>query len=224
MSAADGRKSRGRSSMDPEEVSSEVGWLRLVGEGRLVLASASPRRAALLDTLGVPYRVHPSGVRETDDGSEPGERVLRLAEAKALDVAASQPGALVLGADTEVVLDGSAVGKPRCPRDAHRILLRLRGKTHQVLTGLFLLDVPTGLEISVVEKTSVTMGRFSDAEAAYYAYSGEPLDKAGAYGIQGFASVFVERIEGCYYNVVGLPLRRLTCIMEEMWGAIEEDR
>ncbi len=200
----------------------EVGWLKLAGEGRLVLASASPRRARLLDLLGLRYSVDPPSFPETDDGPDPAERARRLAEGKARSVAPAHPGALILGGDTEVVLDGVTMGKPESPGEAHRMLLELRGRAHEVVTGLYLLDEPTGLSRSAVERTSVTMRRFSDAEAAYYAYSGDPMDKAGAYGIQGMAAVLIERIDGCYYNVVGLPLSRLATMMEDMWMALRE--
>lgn len=199
-----------------------VGWLRLAREGRLVLASSSPRRAGLLDMLGVPYIVHSSGIPEDDDGSAPAEWAERLAEAKAVEVAKAHPNGLVLAGDTEVVLDGRALGKPSCPRDAHRMLLELRGRTHEVITALHLIDGPTGLSRSGLERTLVTMREFSVAEGAFYAYSGDPMDKAGAYGIQSFASVLVERIEGCYYNVVGLPLSRLVSMMEDLWREIRE--
>jgi septum formation protein len=204
------------------DASAQVGWLRLAAERTLVLASASPRRAKLLDLLGVPYTVDPPSFPETEDGEEPAERARRLAEGKARSVAASHRGALIIGGDTEVVLDGRALGKPACPREAHKMLLDLRGRAHEVVTGLCLLDEPTGLVRSAVERTTVTMREFSDAEAAYYAYSGDPMDKAGAYGIQGQAAVLIERIEGCFYNVVGLPLSRLATMMDDMWRTLRE--
>ena len=204
------------------EAGEEVGWLRLARERELVLASASPRRAELLDVLGLRYVVHASGVSETGDWTDPCERARHLAGAKAAAVAPFHPKGLILGADTEVILDGLSLGKPACPRDAHRMLLRLRGRTHRVITGLCLIDAPTGLSALAVEGTLVTMRDFSNAEAAYCAYGGDSLDKAGAYGIQGLASVLVERIEGCFHNVVGLPLSRLAMMMEGLWRSIGE--
>lgn len=225
---ARGRSGRGSGSGPVEGggsgASEDVGWLRLASENRLVLASASPRRAKLLDLLGIRYSVHPSHVREGGEVTPPDLRARRLAEAKARSVAPHYPECLILGGDTEVVLDGRILGKPERPRDAHRMLLELRGRTHEVFTGLCLIDVPTGLSESAVERTLVTMREFSNAEAAHYAYSGDPMDKAGAYGIQGLASVFIERVEGCYYNVVGLPLSVLAEMMSELWTAIKERR
>jgi septum formation protein len=214
---------RGRAAHSPRADSvGEVGWVSLAAQGRLVLASASPRRARLLDLLGIRYTVDAPSFPETEDGGDPAQRAGRLAEGKARSVAASHRGALILGGDTEVVLDGRALGKPGCPREAHKMLLELRGRAHEVVTGLCLLDEPTGLIRSAVERTTVTMRDFTEAEAAYYAYSGDPMDKAGASGIQGQAAVLIERIEGCFYNVVGLPLSRLATLMEDMWRALGE--
>lgn len=200
------------------------GWLTLAREGRLVLASSSPRRAELLKLLGVPFAVCPSYVPEDGGGRDPAGRVLRLATAKAIAVAKDHGDGLILGGDTEVVLNGEMLGKPADANDALGMLVRLRGRTHEVLTGLHLIDCPTGLSCSRVERTLVTMRNFSDGEAAAYVEGGEPLDKAGAYGIQGKASVLVSRIEGCFYNVVGLPLSRLAEMMEELWGTMRGER
>jgi septum formation protein len=197
------------------------GWLSLVRKRHLVLASSSPRRAGLLTLMGIPFEVRPSNVPETGLETDPAARALGLAAAKARKVAEKHGSGLVLGGDTEVVLDGVALGKPAGPEEALDMLLRLRGRSHEVLTGLHLLDGPTGLSCSAVEKTIVTMRSFSDTEAAAYAGSGDPLDKAGAYGIQGPAAVLVSRIEGCFYNVVGLPLSRLAELMEELWGKMQ---
>jgi septum formation protein len=221
VSSKDVRGGRAADDRGPDNAA-QVGWLRLAAEGRLVLASASPRRARLLDLLGLRYTVDAPSFPETENGEEPAERASRLAEGKARSVAASHRGALILGGDTEVVLDGRALGKPGCPRQAHKMLLELRGRKHDVVTGLCLLDEPTGLISSAVERTTVTMRQFSDAEAAYYAYSGDPMDKAGAYGIQGQAAVLIERIDGCFYNVVGLPLSRFATMMEDMWRTLRE--
>lgn len=152
------------------------------------------------------------------------KRARLLAEAKAKSVAPRYPKGLILAGDTEVVLDGRILGKPSSPREAHKMLLLLRGRSHRVVTGLHLVDVPSGESVSGVEETNVTMRYFSDAEAALYAYSGEPMDKAGGYGIQGRAAVMVESIEGCYYNVVGLPLARLAVMMESLWAALSRGR
>jgi septum formation protein len=201
----------------------EVGWLKLTEQGRLVLASASPRRASLLELMGVSFAVHPSQVSEEIAAGKPAERAMLLAEAKAKSIAPLHPEGLVLGGDTEVILENRILGKPSSPREAHKMLLELRGRSHKVVTGLHLVDVPTGNSVSGVEETKVTMRHFSDAEAALYAYSGEPMDKAGAYGIQGRAAVLVEGIEGCYYNVVGLPLTRLAMMMDSLWDSLKGD-
>jgi septum formation protein len=173
---------------------------------QLVLASASPRRQQLLRTAGIAFTVRPA---EVDEQALPGEApeayASRLAEAKAR--ACWQPGEVTLGADTVVTLDNLLLGKPRDGADARRMLRLLSGRTHLVLTGICLYD---GSETrSAVETTQVEFLELSDEEIERYVAAGEPLDKAGAYGIQGEASKFVRRIDGCYFNVVGLPLARV---------------
>lgn len=197
------------------------GWVKLALKRSLVLASSSPRRAALLTLLGVPFEVRPPEISEENLERDPAERTMRLAAAKAVAVAEKHGTGVVLGGDTEVVLDGEILGKPSGTEDALGMLLRLRGRTHEVLTGLYLLDARTGIAKSTVEETRVTMRSFSDAEAAAYAAGGDPMDKAGAYGIQGPASVLVSRVEGCFYNVVGLPLSALAEMMEDMWRELQ---
>jgi septum formation protein len=172
----------------------------------LVLASASPRRQELLRTARIPFTVRPA---EIDESPLPDERpeayVSRLAEAKAR--AGWRPGELTLGADTVVTLDGLLLGKPTDDADARRMLRTLSGRTHQVLTGLCLYD---GTQTrAAVETTDVEFVEMTDAEIDSYVASGEPLDKAGAYGIQGEASKFIKRVDGCYFNVVGLPVARV---------------
>jgi septum formation protein len=172
----------------------------------LILASASPRRQELLRTARIPFTVRPADVDETPLPDEPPEaHVARLAEAKAR--ASWCPGEITLGADTVVTLDNLILGKPKDSTDARRMLRQLSGRTHQVLTGVCLYDgvkAETGFE-----KTEVEFLELSDEEIDSYVAGGEPLDKAGAYGIQGEASKFVRRIDGCYFNVVGLPLARV---------------
>ncbi|WP_420457384.1 Maf family protein [Rubrivirga sp.] len=173
----------------------------------LVLASASPRRRDLLARLGLAFDVRPSDADETwPEGLDPGPAAAEVALRKARATPAE--GALVLAADTVVVLDGEVLGKPADADDAARTLRRLSGRTHTVATGIALgLD---GREATAFETTAVTFAALSDAEIAAYVTTGSPLDKAGAYGIQDdLGAVFVERIEGDYFNVVGLPLRRL---------------
>lgn len=173
----------------------------------LVLASQSPRRREILAQAGLPFIVRVSGVEEVRGASEsPEAYVRRLARDKARAVASS-PDDFVLAADTVVVVDDSVLEKPASGADAAAMLLRLSGRSHVVLTGVCL--VSQGHEWSEVESTRVYFSRFSEAEIRAYCASGEPMDKAGAYAIQGLASKFIERIEGCYFNVVGLPVSRV---------------
>jgi septum formation protein len=175
---------------------------------RLILASASPRRRELLRAAGFDFEVRPSGIEEKRRAGESGEEfALRVAREKALQVAASAPPeSLVLGADTVVIVDGEVLGKPAGPDDAPRMLRLLSGVTHRVVTGVCLVRAPDRIEALTPSVTLVTFRRLDEQGISEYVSSGEPLDKAGAYGIQGLASKFVTRIEGCYFNVVGLPV------------------
>jgi septum formation protein len=172
---------------------------------RLILASASPRRRELLRTAGLDVEVRPSSVEEAvRPGESPQDFARRAAADKALAVAATAPpDALVLGADTVVVAGEEILGKPA---DAARMLRALSGVTHRVITGVCLASAPDRIEALRAETTLVTFRPLDEKEIADYIASGEPFDKAGAYGIQGLASKFVTRIEGCYFNVVGLPV------------------
>ncbi|MGH9581043.1 MAG: Maf family protein, partial [Terriglobales bacterium] len=170
-----------------------------------VLASASPRRQELLRHAAIPFTVQPSGVPEDHrSGETPEEHALRLAREKARAVSASEPGRLVLGADTIVLVDGCLLGKPLDPADATRMLRLLSGRSHQVMTAVCLIG--PGFEDSRFATTTVTMTALDEDEIRDYVASGEPMDKAGAYAIQGVASRWVTAIDGCYFNVVGLPL------------------
>jgi septum formation protein len=172
---------------------------------RLILASASPRRRELLAGLGLTPPVRPVDVDETPrDGEPAADCVLRLARAKA--EAGAGPGELVLAADTLVVLDGRILGKPAGPEEAAAMLARLAGRDHLVQTGVAVRDGDTAAVAAAVETTRVTIAPLSAGRIAGYVATGEPLDKAGAYAIQGLGALFVERIEGNYSNVVGLPL------------------
>ena len=191
---------------------------------QIILASASPRREALLSQAGLDFRVEPSRVREEAARSgDPGSLVEQAALAKAADVAARVRDGLVLGADTVVVIGRTVLGKPADTAAARGMLQRLSGKTHRVFTGLALLQVKggrvTGRQV-VHEETTVTMRRLDERDIAAYVATSEPLDKAGAYGIQGRGGVLVERIEGCYFNVVGLPLARLAEMLEEFGASV----
>jgi septum formation protein len=190
---------------------------------KIILASQSPRRAQVLSDAGIPFTAHPT---QTDESLRPGEpagaMVGRLAETKAraaagtLRAAASGEPLLIIGADTTVEIEGQTLGKPGSVEAARAMLQRLSGKTHSVLTGLAVLRLPDGAIKIEVERTSVHFAPLTPGEIDEYAATGEPLDKAGAYGIQGFGGRFVERIEGCYFNVVGLPLARLYRMLREL--------
>lgn len=177
----------------------------------LVLASASPRRAALLAQVGLAFEVRVSDAAEDADrpGRDAAEVARDHARAKALAVARELPERLVLGADTVVVLDGEVLGKPRDAQEADAMLRRLSGREHEVITAVALAlgdGGRTRLLDEHAERTRVRFRQLAAAEIADYAASGEPLDKAGGYGIQGRGALLVRAIEGCYFNVVGLPL------------------
>jgi septum formation protein len=170
----------------------------------LVLASQSPRRAEILRQAGIPFSVRVCPVDETaHDAERPEDYVRRLAGQKALAVAAGHDE-VILGADTTVVIDGIMLAKPTDAADARRMLGLLSGRRHEVLTGIALRHA--GGLIRDWAVTGVWFQPMTDAEIHDYAASGEPLDKAGAYAIQGLASKYIEKIEGCYFNVVGLPV------------------
>jgi septum formation protein len=178
---------------------------------KLILASASPRRAEILRHAGFTFDIHAVRVDESRLPDEPPEDyVRRLASAKARLAAehATQDGqpAIVIAADTVISLGRQILGKPSDGDDARRMLRLLSGKTHKVLTGLSIVNVPAGPENLHVETTYVTFLELSEKDVEEYVATGEPLGKAGAYAIQGIGSRFITRIEGCYFNVVGLPL------------------
>ena len=196
----------------------------------IVLASASPRRQELLRSAGIPFTLQPAEIDETPhQGESPRNCAERLARQKAFYVSKSRPGEWVLGADTIVVIDDAILGKPRDENDAARMLRLLSGRTHRVITGVCLgrdkvargqwsaasdakslkpedRELRTWVEDARSETTLVTMGDLSDAEIRSYIATGEPMDKAGAYAIQGIASRWIPRVEGDYSNVVGLPV------------------
>jgi septum formation protein len=173
----------------------------------LILGSASPRRARLLSGLGVPFDVRPSAIEESVlAGEDAEEHTVRLARAKAQAVARSAPDAWVLGTDTVVVLDGEILGKPADPIAARRTLGRLSGREHSVVTGVSLVAPGGAVCEELHEQSVVRFRKLTADEIAAYVASGEPLDKAGSYGIQGGAADFVARLQGSYENVVGLPV------------------
>lgn len=183
---------------------------------RIVLASASPRRRELLRDLKLSFAVEPA---QCDEGSvpvtTPEEWVKAVAKAKALDVAVRRSDALVIGADTAVLIDGEILGKPGDAAEARAMLRRLSGRTHRVVTGVALCHLDRGRELVEVEATDVTFGPLTDEQISRYVATGEPMDKAGAYGIQGYGATLVREIRGCYFNVVGLPLFRLARMLGE---------
>ena len=184
----------------------------------LLLASASPRRSELLGNAAIPFTAEAADIHEEPLPNEkPLAYAQRLARDKALTALARHPHEVVLGADTVVVIDQHLLEKPASPDDAARMLRLLSGRTHQVITGICL--VASGFERTEAEITQVRFTRLSDEEIAAYVATGEPMDKAGAYAIQGIASRWVERIEGCYFNVVGLPVLRLYRLLREAEAA-----
>jgi septum formation protein len=181
---------------------------------RIILASNSPRRKELLAQLGVAFEIVPSKFEEQAVQLPPSKLVEHFAYMKGSDVVQSiKEEALVIGSDTIVCLD-EIMGKPRDQEDAFNMLKKLSGKQHQVLSGLCIINTVTGESLTEHECTKVKMKELSDAEITAYINTGEPMDKAGAYAIQGMGSLFVEGIEGDYFNVVGLPLFRLGKMLE----------
>ncbi len=178
---------------------------------RIILASASPRRAELLAQLGLAFETLESRAPEEHGGeSDPALLAQKLARRKMRAAAAAESGAdIFIAADTIVRVDGGLLGKPRDAAEARAMLRSLSGRRHEVFTGVAVFDRRTGRVLTHVEETAVYMRSIPDDELDWYVQSGEPFDKAGGYGIQGRAAVFVERLDGCYFNVVGLPLAAL---------------
>jgi septum formation protein len=189
-----------------------------VAATKLILASASTRRADILRDAGISFTVMSSAVDETPiPGESARDLVRRLADAKAELVAARAVGpAIVIAADTVVLLEGHALGKPRTSDDARNMLEKLSSRTHSVVTGVTLIRLPDAEHRSFVETTQVHFSPVSPEELTRYLSTEEPFDKAGAYAIQGRAGRYIPRIEGCYFNVVGLPLSRLCHALGEL--------
>lgn len=188
----------------------------LFGKKKIVLASQSPRRQALLRQLGLAFEVRPSEIdEEMIAGMAPDELVRSLSRQKAAHVAASFADAIVIGADTVVVLGTEILGKPKDRADAVAMLTMLSAKEHVVFTGFTIHDRPSDRVLSAVETTKVRFRTLGPDEIRAYVDSGSPMDKAGGYGIQDdYGAVFVDRIEGCFYNVVGFPLARFYLTMQ----------
>ncbi|NLV35496.1 MAG: septum formation inhibitor Maf [Clostridiaceae bacterium] len=183
----------------------------------IILASSSPRRRELLSQAGIPFTVRPADVDEgkADFSGSPEKNAEQLAFMKALDVAKGVASGLVLGADTIVVCDDEVFGKPIDEDDARRMLNRLNAREHLVITGIALLDAAKGSAMIGHETTKVRFARLTRSEIEGYISSGEPFDKAGSYAVQGKGALLVDGIEGCYTNVVGLPLRKLFNFLKE---------
>jgi septum formation protein len=186
---------------------------------KIILASASPRRAEILRNAGIPFETQATLLDESLlAGERPGDYVRRLAFDKAraaANVRREAGGYIFVGADTAVVAGDEILGKPESEEDARRMLRLLSGAVHEVHTGLALLRLPDETESVVEEITRVTFAPLSEDEINRYVGTGEPFDKAGAYGIQGIAGRYISRIEGCYFNVMGLPLARLWALLRE---------
>jgi septum formation protein len=188
---------------------------------KIILASSSPRRAQILREAGIAFEVRAAEIDETRLPGETAEAmVARLAEAKARAAAArtspDMAESIIVGADTTVELGGEILGKPRDPAHAREMLATLSGRTHHVLTGIFILRFPGNAARAAVEDSAVTFAPLSEEEIAAYVASGEPVGKAGAYAIQGLAGRFIPRVDGCLFNVVGLPLARLCALLREL--------
>ncbi|MEK3848822.1 Maf family protein [Paenibacillus sp. FSL R7-0340] len=187
---------------------------------RIILASTSPRRKELLAFLRFPFEVVPSHADESTPESWTPQQIVetlaaRKAEAVVNTAAQSKEAGLVIGSDTIVVLDGSVLGKPADHADAVRMLTALQGRTHRVYTGVACIHTGTGEMLVRHRQTKVTMKPLSQEQIVAYVNTGEPSDKAGAYGIQGMGATLVESIQGCYFNVVGLPLSLLSDMLSD---------
>ncbi len=195
------------------------------GRPKLVLASSSPRRRVLLEKIGALAEVcSPQSEESWDASQDPSECAEFLSRSKAESVAESREEGIVLGADTVVILDGRPMGKPASADEAGIMLRQLSGRTHEVVTGITMVDAGSGRSASARAATRVTFRVLSEAEIEAYVATGEPMDKAGAYGIQGCGGLFVERLDGCFHNVVGLPLALLVRTLDDLAGADATER
>ncbi len=183
----------------------------------IVLASGSPRRKEMLERLGLPFKVAPASIEEKRmEGESAAMYTLRTAMQKAMTVAKNYENATVISADTVVVMDEQILGKPKTMDQAEEMLRSLSGREHIVITSVGIVDQVSGRSISATEQTVVYFQPLSKEEIRAYVETGEPMDKAGSYGIQGLGGLFIRRIEGDYYNVVGLPLNKLYQLLKEI--------
>jgi len=182
----------------------------------VILASASPRRKELLEKIGLRFKVEPSNYAEAlPSGLAPHELAQKISLEKAKVVAGKHKNAIVIAADTLGVIDSQILGKPHTEKEARKMLATISGKSHSVITGFSIIDAGTGKTISRSVETKVYIRKLTPAEIDAYVKSKEPLDKAGAYAIQGLGAVLVEKIEGDYFNVIGLPLSALAEVLKE---------
>jgi septum formation protein len=194
---------------------------------RVILASQSPRRRELLTLVGIPHEVRPADIDETYfPGERPWDHAERLAREKAAVIARQEPDAVVIGSDTIVVVDGDVLGKPADEAEAHRMLRRLAGRSHVVMTAVAV--VWRGETRSGVEQVGVDFHPLTDTEIDAYIATREPMDKAGAYGIQGLGAAIVARVDGDYFAVMGLPVQRVVRMLRELglrylFGPLEAD-
>lgn len=190
---------------------------------RLILASSSPRRSELLNLLKIPYKIIPSDVDETVDPSETPSNIVQALAMRKADAVYERlihspndgdNDTVIIGADTIVVLEGKVLGKPADDQEAFHMLQSLQGRSHEVYSGIACIHTGSNLRLASSRMTRVTMKQFTQQKILKYIETGEPMDKAGAYGIQGLGAVLVDRIEGDYFNVVGLPISLLTDMLE----------
>lgn len=182
----------------------------------IILASASPRRKEILENTNTKFEIIKSEIDEVILENElPSQVVMRLAFEKSIDIALKHPDSLVIGADTVVVLNNNILGKPKDSSDAFNMIKQLSGKTHQVITGISLINLNANQKISDYVVSNVKFKNLSEEDIKDYIQTNESLDKAGAYGIQGFGAMLVEEIQGDYFNIVGLPISRLSDLLKK---------
>lgn len=188
----------------------------------IILASSSPRRKDLLKQIKLPFEIIPSDIDENLSKltGTPAEKAEQLAYEKASDVANKIQKGIVLGADTIVVIDDEILGKPKDSEDAYNMLKKLSGQEHEVITGICLIDLDNNIELIQHETTIVQFVELDDEKIRAYIKSGEVFDKAGSYAAQGVGAIFVKGIKGCYSNVVGLPLTRLSMMLEKLQESV----
>lgn len=182
----------------------------------IILASASPRRKEILENTNTKFEIIKSEIDEVILENElPSQVVMRLAFEKSIDIALKHPDSLVIGADTVVVLNNNILGKPKDSSDAFNMIKQLSGKTHQVITGISLINLNANQKIIDYVVSNVKFKNLSEEDIKDYIQTNESLDKAGAYGIQGFGAMLVEEIQGDYFNIVGLPISRLSDLLKK---------